>query len=476
MKAVPDPLPPPESLEQSSSMWVDEAIWGHRLYDEQLPWFVFLEFLNVFTHEADKNRAFDEPNGFNTLTYRAAHRLYLRNILFNNPHLVEIRLRYPNDSNRWDEWLRRTKAAATGLNHPEFGYLKDHFHSFEDFCEIVSLVRSTGLEVNSKGRYQSLDLRNVRTLYPAYGQDRGSFVSTYKRENDISLVWPANLDKARQDGLVSEVTASKLLGLFQTFQQSYQAAVQGFADDGLACSVMVKQAEDYGVLLDTICREAKGDRNRESLLRPLLQIGSVIVDGGRVTAIVAPWHPLRLSAMANKALQVSSLLKHLLTAENIFFGDPPLFFKELEKELSHPYYPEIVLGWHDRKPEILSLTDHHLDYSLHESPVISNDGYDDTNESPAETSALIVDLTKRFLSLYPHERANLSVVLYNCDSARLPYSLVEKMNELHEDDDDMRCQIILRHRDGAKLRELYEKIIESSDADADSFGGYPESS
>ena len=63
----------------------------------------------------------------------------------------------------------------------------------------------------------------------------------------------------------------------------------------------------------------------------------------------------------------------------------------------------------------------------------------------------------------------MSVVLYNCDSARLPYALVDKMNELHEDEEDMRCQIFLRHRDGQKLRELYEKIIESSDADADSF-------
>ncbi len=333
----------------------------------------------------------------------------------------------------------------------------------------LMLCRVNREPVSGKGRYQSLDLRNVRTLYPAYGQDRGSFVSTYKKENDISLLWPSNLIKAQQEGLVSEATGAKLLALFQAFQQSYQAAVKGFAEDGLACAGMVKQAEDYGVLLDAICRDAKGDRNRESLLRPLLQIGSVIVDGGRVTAIVAPWHPLRLSAMANKALQVSSLLRYLLTAENVFFGDAPLFFNELEAELAHPYYPEIVLGWHDKKPEMLSLTDHHLDYSLHESPVISNDGYDDTNESPAETSTLIVDLTKRFLSLYPHERANLSVVLYNCDSARLPYSLVDKMNELHEDEDDMRCQIILRHRDGAKLRELYEKIIESSDADVDSF-------
>jgi S-DNA-T family DNA segregation ATPase FtsK/SpoIIIE len=333
----------------------------------------------------------------------------------------------------------------------------------------MMLCRVNREPVSGKGRYQSLDLRNVRTLYPAYGQDRGSFVSTYKKENDISLMWPVNLAKAQQDGLVSEATASKLLSLFQSFQQSYQAAVKDFTDGGLTCTGMVGQAEVYGVLLDAICRDAKGDRNREGLLRPLLQIGCVAVDGGRVTGIVTPWHPLRLSAIANKALQVGSLLKHLLNAETVFFGDPPLFFKELEAELAHPYYPVIVLGWHDKKPELLSLTDHHLDYSLHESPIINNDGFDDTNENPTETANLIVDLTKRFLSLYPHERANLSVVLYNCDSARLPYALVDKMNELHEDEDDMRCQIILRHRDGAKLRDLYEKIIESSDADADSF-------
>jgi S-DNA-T family DNA segregation ATPase FtsK/SpoIIIE len=323
--------------------------------------------------------------------------------------------------------------------------------------------------VSGKGRYQSLDLRNVRTLYPAYGQDRGSFVATYKKEADVSLIWPANLSKAREQGLISEQIATKLLGLFQSFQQSYQSAIKGFIEEGLAHNELVKQAEDYGALLHAISKDAKGDSNRDNLLRPLLQIGTVIVNGGRVTGIVAPWQPLRLAAIANKAIQIASLVRYLLTADSVFFGDPPLFFKELEHELSHPFYPEIVLGWHDKKPELLSLTDHNLDYSLHESPVISNDGFDDTNESPSETSLLILDLTKRFLSLYPHERANLSLVLYNCDSARLPYALVDKMNELHEDEEDMRCQIILRHRDGVKLRDLYEKIIESSDVDADSF-------
>jgi hypothetical protein len=164
MNPLPQPLPPPDSFEQSSSMWVDEAIWGHRLYDEQLPWLVFLEFLNVFTYADDKGRALDEQGRLNELTYRAAHRLYLRNILFNNPHLAEVRMANPDDSNRWNEWLRRMKGAASGLNHPEFDFLKQHFHTFEDFCEVVSLVRSTSLEVNSNKRWTS------KFVFP-YGRD-----------------------------------------------------------------------------------------------------------------------------------------------------------------------------------------------------------------------------------------------------------------------------------------------------------------
>lgn len=157
------PLPPPDSFDQSSSMWVDEAIWGHRLYDEQLPWMVFLEFLNVFHHEADKGRAFTEPAGLNTLKYRAAHRLHLRNILFNNPHLAEVRQTSPNDNNRWDDWLKRMKA-ATGIAHAQFDYLRKHFHSFDDFCETVALIRSTSLEVNSNKRWTS------KFVFP-YGRD-----------------------------------------------------------------------------------------------------------------------------------------------------------------------------------------------------------------------------------------------------------------------------------------------------------------
>lgn len=147
-------LPPPDSFDQSSSMWVDEAIWGHRLYDEQSPWMVLLEFLNVFHYELGKGRAFEEPNGLNTLKYQAAQRLHLRNILFNDPYVAEVRAEFPHDTNRWEEWLKRMKAAI-GIAHPQFGYVRNRFHTFDDFAEVVSLIRSSSIEVNSNKRWTS---------------------------------------------------------------------------------------------------------------------------------------------------------------------------------------------------------------------------------------------------------------------------------------------------------------------------------
>ncbi len=211
------------------------------------------------------------------------------------------------------------------------------------------------------------------------------------------------------------------------------------------------------------------DRNRELLLRPLLQIGLVLIDGGPSTAVVAPWHPLRLAAMHRKADLVASLVRHLLTSEEVFFGDPRLYFKDLAQELAHPFYPEVVIGWQENKPEILVLSDTLLDYTLRESPIIGEDGPEDTNENPLEGSNCVLDLVQRYLSLHPHEQANMSVVLYNCDSARLPQAVVDKIGHLYEDEEDIRCQVFLRHADATQLRELYTAIVGMTDSDADAF-------
>ena len=70
-------------------MWVDEAIWGHRLHDEQSPWLTVLEFLCVLHAEQSQGRALTETR-LNELSYRPQTQLRLRNLLFNNPHMATV--------------------------------------------------------------------------------------------------------------------------------------------------------------------------------------------------------------------------------------------------------------------------------------------------------------------------------------------------------------------------------------------------
>ncbi len=146
-----------------SSMWIDEAIWGHMLYDEQLPWLVYLEFLNVaFSHDRD-GHLLAEPHGLNKLRYRACWRLELRNILFNNPKMEEIRLRFSNEDVRWRDWCK-TMSRAGGLPQPDFAYLRERFSSFDDFAEVVGLFRLNAIEGETNKRWTS------KYVFP-YGRD-----------------------------------------------------------------------------------------------------------------------------------------------------------------------------------------------------------------------------------------------------------------------------------------------------------------
>src|SRR3974390_1379638 len=111
------------------------------------------------------------------------------------------------------------------------------------------------------------------------------------------------------------------------------------------------------------------------------------------------------------------------------------------------------------------MTDVVQDYTLHESPIINDSETEDTNENPTTGSNCVLELVQRYLTLHPHEHANMSVVLYNCDYAGLPRGVVERIGQLYEDDDDVRCQVLLRHGDAGRLRDLYRAIVSQADAD-----------
>ena len=346
------------------------------------------------------------------------------------------------------------------------------FHS--DFNRLVEhplvFCHTTREPISTKGEFQPLNLSNVKSFGPAYGNERGSFIAIYQEDNDIAEIWLRNLEIAKQEHLRTDADAQQIRSRFEIFRASYAAAIAGFMKRGVACAELLEQLSDYAELLETLCHHAKGDRNRELLLNPLLKIGAVAVEGGPLATVVTPWHPLRLAAMTVKAKQVAELLHRLLAAEDLAFGNAERFyFREIEEALAHAYYPEVVPGWDRGEPKLLSLTDTVGDYSLHEHPVVTDEASDGTNDNPEGAANLVTDQVDRYLQLQPHAQTNLSVALYNCDSVRLPQAVVEKIRKKYEENEDVLCQIVLRHRNKKRLRGLYEQIIQSSGEEVDAF-------
>lgn len=346
--------------------------------------------------------------------------------------------------------------------------------SYDDWTRIaahpLTACRANRALISTKGRFQTVDLSNVQTFVPVFDRDRGSFVPTYKKVQDVGLGWRENLKEAKKQALVTAEVEQELSLAFEKFSAAYAAAIGAFVSgSSLGSDVYQEQLSSYSDLLSCVCRRAKGDKNRDLLLRPLLEVGTVQIEGGPQAVVVVPWHPLRMFALSQKAQHLARLVRHLMTAENVLFGESRLFFKDLRNDLAHTFYPEVVLGWDQGKPVLLVVTDVVHDYSLHEAPVASEADLDDTNENPADGSNRVLELIQRYLALHPHEHANMSVVLFNCDSARLPQAVVDKIGSLYEDEEDVRCQVLLRHVDMGRLRDLYRDIVGLSGRDGDAF-------
>ena len=148
-------LPFPKKIKTGPAIWVDEAIWGHRLYDEQTPWMIFLEFLGILQTEVEDERAFREET-LNGLKYRPSRRRHLRNILFNNPHLEAVLEQFPNDNEaQWENWLVKMGNATGGPEERDYTYLRQRFTSFKGFASLIQFLQESAIEGDSNKRWTS---------------------------------------------------------------------------------------------------------------------------------------------------------------------------------------------------------------------------------------------------------------------------------------------------------------------------------
>lgn len=321
------------------------------------------------------------------------------------------------------------------------------------------------LPVSRKGALQSVSLLDVGTLQPAFGQDAGTLVPRTNAGDDIAKIFPKALKASLEAGRIDRAGYDAISTAWNKFAELYAEALSALQSSGYSSETLITQADAYSELLGALRSHAGGDINRRDLWEPLLSIGTVAVVGAAPAAIVAPWHPLRLAAGAAKMRSVAGLANYLLSPVDVNFGDSRLFFADLREELAHPLFPEIAIGYEGSEPVLVSETSTVNDYSLLERPV-RDPSQASTDVDPAEASRQIRTLLERYLDLQPHERSNLSIMLYNCDAAGLPLATVNALGSV-QDQDEVHCNVLVRHRDRNRLARVYTELLERSEGDPD---------
>jgi len=146
--------PHPIRSDYSNNMWLDEQIWGHRIWDGQSPWLIFLEFLNVAEARHRQGQLLSDNSPY-PLRYMPRQRMSLRNILFNDDEVLRLAEEQWDSRRAWEKWLKSMEESAHGVPDRDFAYLRERFHSFDEFAQVVRIVRGAVVERESNKRWSS---------------------------------------------------------------------------------------------------------------------------------------------------------------------------------------------------------------------------------------------------------------------------------------------------------------------------------
>lgn len=175
-------LRPPNDVSKVE-IWLEQRIWGHRLYNDQTPWLLLLEALNMMAgYAANRNLDAIFPGvgeHHEMEPYNMQGRSELRHLLFRDRNLDEIAAAQSiADGSQWASWFSRR------ADLPEqFGYLRDQFISFNTLRNAIVLLRGAEVESERHRRPTSRHLapRGVEMLTADYGESKNGTVNKDRR-------------------------------------------------------------------------------------------------------------------------------------------------------------------------------------------------------------------------------------------------------------------------------------------------------
>lgn len=319
--------------------------------------------------------------------------------------------------------------------------------------------------VSKKGGVQNVSLLDTGTLEATYSTDAGSLVPAANKLKSLRHEIKSRIKELTDEGRLTPYQQGEIKASWDKFEGDYIEAMNDFVATGLHGDAVMRQAESFAALLNTLMAHARGDVCRSRLVSEVLSVGTVRVAGDNPAMIIPPWHPERMKALAVKTRRVAGFASHLLSSSNVLYGDREIFMRELSDEIAHPFYPEIAVLNRGGASTLVSESSTVNGYSLLESPTRgAEEAMSDVD--PAAAAKQARELLERYVGLQPHEANNLSVVLYNADAAELPLATVRELSSIQEDG-KFQCSVSVRHSDPAKLRRIYGELVNKAGEDPD---------
>lgn len=329
--------------------------------------------------------------------------------------------------------------------------------------------------VGQKGTPMPLSLSEINTFDASYGaRNEGSFVPAQSKVETVPSKIKDYLGDQESKGNLKKSDHDFLVKTFDAFDMIYTPLIASIERDAMDLANVPKMVEAYTELLEAVTA-LNHESIRKSLIKSISGIGSVQIDENAkrpTVSITCPWHPLRLEAWKGRTDQILGSLGKILRSTSQSYSDGSqgkMHFEDLEETANGSLYPEISLVWNELEAMMTTATSSIGGYTLHEQPHVTS-GVKVASDNSTEGVNTIVEEISEYVRLQPHEKDNLSLILYNCESREMPRRIVEQLDKrnqvsVQKGELPMNCEVILTHQNGGSLQDVYKDLVAQADSE-----------
>lgn len=297
-----------------------------------------------------------------------------------------------------------------------------------------------------------VNLANTRSFVDTEESAAGVLFNPNDAPLNIGRRLGDGVKQLRSDGAISRADEEVLSAALTAFEASYSNAISAFSAEGVGSPHLLEQAERFGELLQTLRQHANNDAAREILWRPLALIGLAIPRNGAPGAIITPFAPFRLAEIGLKARAIGEIITDLLANPGRPGSDD--FLTQASDDLANPWFSDVAIVPFGDAYSLMSEQVTEGDFGLFE-PVEATDDAEQPDAYSREAAQRLLEASLEYLDLHPYDAANFSLALYNGQSREMPGLMAELLGKRIEDDNELRCDLIVTHDDRTELRRIY---------------------